>query len=145
MTDPLTNGLDEAVIKKEAIAYWQQNPLNKPVKLTSFSREPMFWTEGYVTCRKFIAGRSLSEAERILGLRLGELADGAYLYEFLRVPTADEFDLRGYSQTPGGKPWDPSSKYPPGLGAAQWQIRKNSFIPSRLIATIQRGQTIRFA
>jgi formylglycine-generating enzyme required for sulfatase activity len=140
--EDMTNGLDEAVIKKEAIAYWQQGPLNKPVKLTSFGRDPMFWTEGYITCRKFIAGRSLSEAERILGLRAGELAGGAYLYEFLRLPTADEFDLRGYTQTPGGQPWHAGSKYPPGTGAAQWEVRKNTFIASRLIATIQRGQTI---
>jgi hypothetical protein len=142
MINSLTKGLDEAVIKKQAIAYWQQGPLNKPVKLTSVARDPMFWTEGYITCRKFIAGRSLSEAERILGLRPGELAGGAYLYEFLRLPTADEFDLRGYTQTPGGEPWHPASTYPPGAGAAQWQIRKNSFIPSRLVATIQRGQTV---
>jgi len=135
-------GLDIDKIKQDAIAYWKLEPLNRPVKITSLGRDPMFWAEGYVTCLKFIAGRTLAEAEHILGLREGELAAGAYVYEFLRYPTADEFDLRGYTNTPGGQPWTPASSYPAGAGAAQWEVRKNSHIPARLIAIVQPGQVI---
>ena len=138
----MANGLDYAVLKRNAITYWQQGSLNRPVKLTSIRREPTFWSEGYITCHKFIAGRSLPEAERILGLRPGELTGGAYLYEFLRLPTPDEFDTRGYTQTPAGQPWVAGGPYPAGAGAAQWEIRKNSHIPSRLVAVIQQGHVI---
>ncbi len=127
----------EAVLKREAIAYWEANPLNRPVKVTAVIRDPMFWNEGFVTCYKFVAGRTLGEAESILGLRAGELAAGAYFYEFMRLPTTDEFELKGYSQCPDGKPWKPGSKYPPGLGAAQWRIKKNTFIASRLAAIVE--------
>jgi hypothetical protein len=134
--------LNLKAVKRSAISYWQQSPLNKPVKLTSFSREPTMWGEGYITCHKFIIGRSLTEAERILGLRPGELSSGAYLYKFLRLPTIEEFDTRGYTQTPGGLPWQEGGAYPVGAGAAQWEIRRNTFIPTRLVAAIEPGQRI---
>lgn len=131
----------EAILKREAIAYWEANPLNRPVKVTSIVRDPMFWTGGFVTCYKFVAGRTLEEAERVLGLPAGELASGAYFYEFMRLPAADEFELEGYSQCPDGKPWTPESKYPPGLGAAQWRIKPSTFIASRLAAIVEpRGK-----
>ena len=129
----------EAVLKREAIAYWESNPLNRPVKITAIVRDPMFWTEGYVTCYKFVGGKTLREAEGILGLPEGELSAGAYFYEFMRLPTANEFELKGYSQCPDGKPWQPDSKFPPGLGAAQWRVRKNSYIASRLAAIVEPG------
>ena len=69
----------EAVMKREAIAYWAADPLNRPVKVTAILRDPMLWTEGFVTCYKFVAGRTLGEAESILGLPIGELAAGAGL------------------------------------------------------------------
>lgn len=129
----------EAVLKREAIAYWEASPLNRPVKVTAIVRDPMFWTEGFVTCYKFVGGRTLEEAERMLGLPSKELAAGAYFYEFMRLPSADEFELKGYTQCPDGKPWTRDSKYPPGLGAAQWRIKKNTFIASRLAAIVEAG------
>lgn len=126
-----------AVLKREAIAYWEAHPLNRPVKVTSIVRDPMFWTEGFITCYKFVAGRTLAEAEKILGLPSGELAAGAYFYEFMRLPTAAEFELKGYSQCPDGKPWTVDSNYPSGLGAAQWRVKPNIFIASRLAAIVE--------
>ena len=136
-------GLDHAVLNRNAIVYWSQSVLNRPVKLTSLRRPPMMWTEGYVTSYKFVAGRTLREAERILGLKPGELESGAYMYELARLPTPEEFYTRGYTQTPAGIPWDPSSQYPIGAGAAQWEIRKNTYIPGRLIAIIESGRRVR--
>lgn len=129
----------EAVLKRAAIAYWQLDPRNRPVKITSIVRPPMFWSEGYITCHKSISGRSLQEIERILGLLKDELLSGAYLYEFMRLPTVDEFELKGYSQCPDGTTWTPASAYPPGLGAPQWKVKYNSGIPSRLAAIVEPG------
>lgn len=135
-------GINESIVKRNAIIYWNQDRRNRPVKITSVLREPMFWSEGYVTCHKFIAGRTLPEVERILGLPTHELSKGAYLYDLLRIPEPDEFDLRGYSQCPDGKPWTPASEYPVGAGAAQWQIRRNTFIPAKIAAIIKPGETV---
>ena len=134
-------GLNYDVLKRNAIAYWQQGGGNRLVKVTSLARQPAFWVDGYITCYKFIAGRSLPEVERILGLMAGELAGGAYLQEFQRLPTHDEFETRGYTQTPDGRPWAPGG-YPIGAGAAQWQIRKDAYIPSRVVLVIESGQLV---
>lgn len=140
MADPTLNA---AVLKRNAMAYWLAEPGNRPVKLTSMLRDPMFWVEGYITCHKFVAGRSLAEAERVLGLPQGELQGGAYVYEFQRLPEAHEFDLRGYTQCPDGQAWSGSGPYPPGTGAAQWQVRRNTFVPARLVAIVRPGETLR--
>ncbi len=128
-----------AVQKRQAIAYWQMNRLNRPVKVTSVSRPPMFWSEGFITCYKFVGGRTLLEAERILGLKPGELAAGAYLHEFLALPKEDQFELKGYSQCPDGQNWTPASDYPAGLGAPQWRIFRDAYIPSRVAAHVLPG------
>jgi hypothetical protein len=134
--------MNQQVLKRQAIAYWANEARNRPVKLTSVLRQPTLWAEGYVTCWKFVAGRTLAEAERMLGLKENELQGGAYRYEFSRLPREDEFDLRGYTQCPDGEVWTPKSEYPAGLGAPQWCIRRDAAIPSRLVAVVQPGQVI---
>lgn len=101
-----------SVQKRLAICYWQQSRMNRLVKVTSLSRPLMFWSEGFVTCYKFIAGRTLDEAERILGLKSGELSEGAYLHELLALPNEAQFELKGYSQTPDGETWTAAISYP---------------------------------
>lgn len=130
-------------MKRQVIAYWKHEPRNRPVKITSINRHPTLWTEGYVTCFKFVAGRPLQEVELVLGLQKAELQTGAYLYEFMRLPTETEFELRGYSQCPDGKPWTADSTYPAGRGAPQWEVTKDAYIPSRLASVIGPGQTVR--
>jgi hypothetical protein len=138
----MTLTLDHTVLKRNAVAYWKQNAMNRPVKITAENRAPAFWSEGYITCRKFVTGRTLDEVERILGLRPGELEKGAYVHEFIRLPTIDEFEVRGYTQTPAGQAWTPASAYPAGAGAAQWEIRKNTFIPIRVLAFVAPGHHV---
>jgi hypothetical protein len=128
--------------KRQAIEYWRRSALNRPVKVTSLSRPPMFWGEGFVTCYKFVAGRTLDEVERTLGLKVGELTSGAYILEFLALPTEDQFELKGYTQCPDGQNWSPASDYPAGLGAPQWRILPNTFVPSRIAAVVQKGGRI---
>ena len=125
--------------KRLALAYWRESHLNRPVKITALARDPQFWAEGFITCYKFVGGRTLAEAEKILGLKSGELAAGAYLHEFLALPTEDQFELKGYTQTPDGRNWTPRSDYPPGLGAPQWRILPNTYIASRVAAAVPRG------
>jgi len=137
------SSLNEAVLKKLVIAAWESDPLNRPVKITSIVRDPTFWTEGFITSYKFIVGRSLAEAEQILGLKSSELLAGAYLYEFMRLPAANEFELKGYSQCPDGKNWQPKSEYPAGKGAPQWRVKPNTFIASRLVAIVEPGHTFK--
>ena len=137
-----TSSLNERVLKAQVIAYWQQSPLNRPVKLTSVLRAPMFWAEGYISCLKFVAGRSLGEAERMLGLKPGELGGGAYLSAFDRLPTEDEFDLRSYTHRPGGQAPQPGGEYPVGAGAAQWEVRRNACIPATVVGLVLPGSTI---
>ena len=131
--------LNELVLKRNAIAYWLQEPRNRPVKLTGASRQPTLWSAGYVTCWKFVAGRTLQEAEQMLGLRAHELHGGAYWYEFQRIPRQDEFDTRGYTQCPDGKVWKEDSAYPAGLGAPQWRVHDDAYIPSRLLGFVAPG------
>lgn len=135
--------LNESVLKRLAITHWMADPRNRPVKLTSLNREPSFWVEGYITSYKYVAGRDLATAEQTLGLKPGELQGGAYFYEFQRLPEAHEFELRGYTQCPDGKPWTPESEYPAGSAAPQWQVRRNTHIPARLAAVIRPGGIVR--
>lgn len=132
----------EAALKREVVAYWEAEPGNRPVKIVSIVHQPMFWTEGFVTCYKFIGGRSLDEALEILGLKPKDFILGAYFYEFMRLPAPAEFELKGYSQCPDGETWTSASDYPPGLGAAQWRVKRNTFIPSRLVAIVDSRSSI---
>ena len=132
---------EETIRRRNVIAYWELKAENRPVKITGILRHPGLWAEGYITCYKFVAGRSLEDVERILGLKVGELAGGAYLYEFMRSPSASEFELRGYTQCPAGENWTAASDYPPGLGAPQWEVTREAYIPSRLAAIVDVGGT----
>ncbi|MBK8566756.1 MAG: hypothetical protein IPN76_26345 [Saprospiraceae bacterium] len=58
---------------------------------------------GFFTQQKFIVGQTLPELERRLGYRSGRLAQGAYVYRAEQLPTANDFELYGYSQVSGDK------------------------------------------
>jgi hypothetical protein len=96
---------------------------------------------GYITSFKFVAGRSLEEVRSILGLKVGMLDRGAYLYELARLPTISEFNLRGYTQCPDGMPWA-GGDWPAGRGVPQWEIAKGIRIDCRLLATISPGMLV---
>jgi hypothetical protein len=86
---------------------------------------------GCVVSAKFVLGRSLSNAEQILGLRTGELMAGAVLLRLNRLPSASDFDLAGYTNVaayPG---------YPPGLGSNQWVLTLD--IPATVLKTAGPG------
>jgi hypothetical protein len=53
---------------------------------------------GFVTLKKFLAGKSLQQIESLLGFHQGRLRLGATIAELQSTPSAAEFDLAGYSQ-----------------------------------------------
>jgi hypothetical protein len=53
---------------------------------------------GFVTLKKFLAGKNLQQIESLLGFHQGRLKMGATILELQGTPSAGEFDLAGYSQ-----------------------------------------------
>lgn len=117
-------GIDVPKVKQNVIAYWQDDPgMNWPVKVMSAQRGRalgplpgrLVSVSGCVVSAKFVLGRPMPLAERILGLHPGELSQGAVLVRLNRLPEAHEFDLaEGYTNVAA------YAGYPPGLGSNQW-------------------------
>ena len=63
---------------------------------------------GCVTQQKFIAGRTLSEIEQILGFRAGRLAQGAVVVRLDQLPVLPQFDVAGYTNVDTGRKLDRS-------------------------------------
>lgn len=67
---------------------------------------------GYFTMLKYLLrARTVEQLEAILGYRRGRIsARGAFIYQFLRVPELNEFEVAGSTitpqKTPDGKGWD---------------------------------------
>lgn len=59
--------------------------------------------QGCITQEHFIKGKTLPELERLLGFQQGRLDNGAIVAALIQVPTANQFDLLGYSQVAGHK------------------------------------------
>lgn len=58
---------------------------------------------GCFTQMKFIAGQTLPEIERRLGVRAGRLSKGAYIVQAGELPGLHGFNLLAYSQIPGDR------------------------------------------
>lgn len=124
-----TPGLNIAKLKKNVIEYWQADTGNWPVKVVSMARGTamnavpgrVVLVKGYVASEKFVAGRTPDYAEKLLGLKPGDLANGAMRMRLNRLPQPHEFELRAYTYLPAGQPYT-GGAYPPGLGANQWEL-----------------------
>ena len=129
-------GLDVAKLKQNVIAYWLEDPrMNWPVKVISTQRSPgaavnnILPVRGCIVSAKFVLGRPLALAERILGLIPGELRQGAALVWLNRLPDPNEFDLiPGYTNVPA------YPGYPIGLGSNQWILTTDILATVRKIA-----------
>ena len=116
-------GIDVQKVKQNVIAYWREDPrMNWPVKVISAQRGVglgatlgrLLSVHGCVVSAKFVLGRPLPLAERILGLHPGELSKGAVLLRLNRLTETNEFDLAtGYTNVAA------YAGYPPGLGSNQ--------------------------
>lgn len=82
---------------------------------------------GYFGTSVGMFGKSPLGIAKLLGLKPAEYANGADIYRLKRLPTKDEFEVRGYTHfpdgvaLPAGKRADPDG-YPPGTGALQWEL-----------------------
>jgi hypothetical protein len=130
------DGLDVPKLKQNVIAYWQEDPrMNWPVKVISAQRSRGAATgntlpiRGCVVSAKFVLGRPLNLAERILGLPPGELSQGAALLWLNRLPYPNEFDLvPGYTNVPA------YPGYPIGQGSNQWILTTDILATVRKVA-----------
>jgi hypothetical protein len=52
---------------------------------------------GFITKEKFIAGRTLAEAEKILGFYAGRFSHGVAIAVLMELPDMQHFQLAGYS------------------------------------------------
>jgi len=142
-----TSGLDVDRIKQNVAEYWQAEGWNWPVKVISAARGlalgasagRVVAVSGFVTSEKFVRGRPLDQVERILGLLPGELKNGAVLLRINVLPLPQQFELRGYTQTPAGEVYS-GGLYPPGLGANQWELKAK--IPATVLKIAPAGQTL---
>ena len=129
-------GLDVPKLKQNVIAYWQEDPrMNWPVKVISAQRSggaakgSTLSGRGCVVSAKFVLGRPLTLAERILGLFPGELSQGAALLWLNRLPYPSEFDLvAGYTNVPA------YPGYPIGQGSNQWILTTDILATVRQVA-----------
>ena len=84
---------------------WQRGGLDTLVKARPHGAIPdPSRTTGYCTTFKFIVGRTPVEIEEIVGFARGsKLVAGADILVIDPLPLPPQFELRGYSQMPGGR------------------------------------------
>ncbi|HET9904796.1 MAG TPA: hypothetical protein VFQ27_13960 [Xanthobacteraceae bacterium] len=130
--------MDIGKLKQMAIAVWQRGGLDMLVKVMPYGAKPNpAYSVGYCTTLKYVLGRAPGQMESIVGLAPGsKLVHGAEIFTVRPLPSAGEFDLKGYTQTPAGvstsdPAYVPHPGYPPGEGVPQWDLAR---VPqSRLI------------
>ena len=143
---------------------WNQGPHCWPVKVMSLDRLAslqrdhgmLLQVSGYITVRRAVFGRSPMEMADILGLHPSEFCSGVSIWKLNFLPTDDQFELRSYTNQPGGRPFDglvirqpgrarPSfyehnreSQYPPGLMVEQWELTQR--VPATEIQKVLPSQ-----
>ncbi|MBI1181989.1 MAG: hypothetical protein GC201_15700 [Alphaproteobacteria bacterium] len=133
-------------------------PKERPLAVDAGAKAPL--AAGYVTQIKFVTGASPAEMERRLGFGVSKytgrtiLFGGAIVYRLLRLPTAEEFDFRGYSQLPDGYSTSDQEyadveeenrkMYPPGSGVPQWELCKGVGIPCKEIASLAYHEVFKY-
>jgi hypothetical protein len=131
--------LDLKVIKKIVVEAWQQ-PRKWPVKVFALRAGQKLGdavaVDGYITTEQSIAGASLRELERRMGLEPGYLGNSAAIVRLDRLPTASEFDLRFYNNIHGGGVKPPNPRFPLGPGYPQWELLQK--VPGRITQVISK-------
>jgi len=86
---------------------------------------------GYVTVGKNLVGRTPKEIEASLGLRVGSMSTGAWIYKITQLPLAGQYEYELTAEFPDGLAFNPahsSSFYLPGARwAHQWRITDPNF------------------
>ena len=160
-------GINEPKLKQLVIEKWKSAPELWPVKVMSLARAgeiakqnggTFTQVQGYFTCCRAVRFKTPSEMEDILGLAHGTFSSGVSVLKFVSLPAPEQFELRGYTQLPGGRPFDgivvrsseaqrpqfferngAPSKFPPGLAVEQWELRVP--LPAVQLQAVPPGQT----
>lgn len=142
-----TRALQESAQAKDAnLARMQEWGAYNLVKVHGLRDEvePKIMATGYITVLAAISGKTPEEMVKTLGLRGGkDLISGAVVYQLTRVPTKDEFKVRGYTTLPDGLRLKPGIKadaggYGPGHGA--WQVTLTEGIEATQMAVVHPGK-----
>jgi len=161
------SGLDVAKLKSLVIEKWLSGPELWPVKVLSLSRtlelerkqgRKLDRVGGYFTCTRAIRARTPQAMEAILGFAPGFFSSGVSVWKLTHLPTPDQFELRGYTQLPGGNPFDgivlrqnglsrpqffsPTGghlDYIPGLAVEQWELRAGLLLPASELERVPSG------
>ena len=113
-------------------------------------REPAAPSEkpvrGYICLLPSILGQTPIQIGNNLGLRAGQLAKGANIYQLLRLPHPGEFAVRGYTTLVDGLRLAPGRKqdsggYRPGWGSLQ--ITLTAPVQAKLFASLAPGDRFR--
>ncbi len=148
---------------------FSMRPGRRPVKVVNPSGANYLKSSGqiagYITCEKYLFGKTCKEIERLLGLRPFDLRSLAYVFVLQRLPTPAEIDFHLSTAFPGGGVYDDKSHdtymearenyrrgrnlfvrshtpvvnaWPPGSARVpQWKIRSETPIPAgRIIAAV---------
>jgi hypothetical protein len=162
-----TTGLDVPKLKLIVIEQWKSAPTFWPAKVLSISRtlelerklgRRLSTVGGYFTCLKNLLLRTPAEMEDILGFQKGTFSSGVSVWKLKDLPKPEEFELRGYTQTPGGESFDgivirrsdlrrpqylqkdgTSAKFPPGLAVEQWELEKGILLPATELERVSFG------
>jgi hypothetical protein len=144
------SSLDVAKIKAIVISHWRTGRMNTLLKVmpTTLRPDPARMIGSCISF-KYVVGRTPEEMGLLVGLKT-KLLSGASIYYIKPLPNAAEFELRGYTQTPGGIATDdpkyvPHPEYPPGMGVPEWHLSR---VPqSRLVhlADVPPGSRFKFA
>ena len=128
------------------------------VRLASLQRDygVVSQVSGYITVRRAVFGRSPMEMADILGLHPSEFVSGVSIWKLNVLPADDQFELRSYTNQPGGRPFDGvvvrqpgrarpyfyengrESQYPPGLMVEQWELTQR--VPATEIQKVLPSQ-----
>jgi hypothetical protein len=165
-----TSGLDVAKLKKLVFKKWQSAPELWPVKVISLDRlsglertngGKLDRVGGYFTCLRAVRRKNPRQMEALLGFAPGFYSSGASIWRFLALPLEDQFELRGYTQLPGGNPFDgivlrvagsnrplffgktgEELTYIPGLAVEQWELKPGFLMPAMEIARLGPDQQL---
>jgi hypothetical protein len=113
---------------------WSLSGPNALVKVVAANQPRRSELGGYFTVGKFLVGKRCSQLERALGLPTNELALGARIYRFKRLPLRWEYEYELTAQYPDGLAFNPAHSDPRyGPGSAyihQWRIADGARIPA---------------
>jgi hypothetical protein len=86
---------------------------------------------GYITLGKNLVGRTPKDIEGSLGLRIGSMTAGAWIYKISQFPLFGQYEYELTADYPDGLSFNPihaSPFYPPGARwAHQWRITDPNF------------------